>query len=97
MRNSGNVHKDGNWSTHVSNKKSISIEEIAGQAFIFFAGGFESSSTTMSFCMYELAKNPTVQQKAYEEIVSVLDKHNGNLTYESVMEMKYTEYCIDGE
>lgn len=97
LRNTGSVNVDGSWSTKASNEKSMSVEEMAGQAFIFFAGGFESTSTTMSFCMYELAKNQAVQQKVYEEISSVLEEHNGNLTYDSVMEMKYTENCVDGE
>lgn len=97
LRNSGSVHEDGMWSTKASNDKSMSVEEMAGQAFIFFAGGFESTSTTMSFCMYELAKNQTVQQTVYEEIVAVLENHNGNLTYDSVMDMKYLEQCVNGE
>lgn len=58
--------------------------------------GYESSSTTMSFCMYELAKSPEIQQRVYEEIENVLQKHNGKLTYESLNEMKYLDNCIDG-
>lgn len=97
LRNTGNVQDDGDWSANVSaTEKSLSLEEMAAQAFIFFGGGFESSSTTMSFCMYELAKNQDAQQKAYDEIAAVL-KHHGKLTYDSVMEMKFIEYCIDGE
>lgn len=65
-------------------------------AFLFFAGGFESSSTTMSFCLYELSKYPEIQQKVYEEIIEVLEKHNGNFTYEAVADMKFMGHCIDG-
>lgn len=50
----------------------------------------------MSFCMYELAKAQDIQQKAYEEIVAVLDKHNGQLTYDALADMKYVEHCIEG-
>ena len=51
----------------------------------------------MSFLMYEWAKNPDIQQKAYDEIVEVLSKHDGKLTYESVADMKYIGQCIDGK
>lgn len=51
----------------------------------------------MAFCMYELAKNPEAQNRAFEEIKSVLQKHDGKLTYEAVAEMKYVECCIDGK
>lgn len=59
-------------------------------------GGYESSSTTMSFCMYELSKDPNAQERAYAEIVDVLAKHDGKLTYDSLNAMKYIETCIDG-
>lgn len=41
---------------------------IVAQSGAFLIGGFETSSTTLSFCMYELAKNPLVQNKLKEEI-----------------------------
>lgn len=47
--------------------------------------------------MYELAKHHSVQQKVYEEIVNVLQNHDGKLTYESLSEMKYLDKCIDGK
>lgn len=47
--------------------------------------------------MYELAKNAQVQQKAYENIISVLQNHDGKLTYEAISEMKYLDKCIDGK
>lgn len=51
----------------------------------------------MSFFIYELAKSQEAQIKAYEEIVKILDNHDGKLTYESMNEMKYIENCLDGE
>lgn len=97
LKNTGKIDEDGDWSTkHSDAGKSISLEEMSAHAFLFFAGGYESSSTTMSFCMYELAKNPEIQQKAYEDIIASLEQHNGQLTYESVNNMKYMEHCIEG-
>lgn len=98
LRNTGQVNKeDDDWSAKTnSDKKALSLEEIAAQAFLFFGGGFESSSSTMSFCMYELAKSPDKQQKAYDEITEILRQHDGHLTYDSLAEMKYVDYCLDG-
>lgn len=59
--------------------------------------GFETSSTTITFCMYELAKNREIQQRVHQEIDDVLKRHGGKITYESISEMKYLEACIDGE
>lgn len=99
LRNTGKVQDDENWSTkpNESGIKMLSINEMAAQAHVFFVAGYESNSTTMSFCMYELAKAPSVQQKAYDEIISVLQKHDGQLTYDALSDMKYMENCITGE
>ncbi|XP_055302489.1 probable cytochrome P450 6d5 [Sitodiplosis mosellana] len=97
VRNTGNVVDDGaDWTTKATNDpKSMSLDDIAAQAYDFFIAGYESSSTTMSFCLYELCRDPETKDKAYEEIVNVLQKHDGHLSYESLSEMKYLDNCID--
>lgn len=42
------------------------------------------SSTTMTFCLYELALNPDIQEKMREDIKVVLSKHDNKLTYEGI-------------
>ncbi|KAL5290559.1 hypothetical protein ACFFRR_010124 [Megaselia abdita] len=73
---------------------SLTIEEIAAQCFLFFAAGFETSSSTMGFCLYELALNQDIQEKARTEILEIFEKHKGELTYESMKEMRYLEQCV---
>lgn len=75
----------------------FTIEQLAAQAFIFFLGGFETSSTTGTFCLFELAINQEIQQKAREEVVQVLEGHDGRVSYESLQEMKYLSQVIDGK
>lgn len=64
---------------------------------MFFFAGFETSSSTMAFCLYELALNPDIQEEVRREIDTVLDKHGGNFTYESLFEMEYLEKVVDGK
>ncbi|KAF2882933.1 hypothetical protein ILUMI_23238 [Ignelater luminosus] len=73
----------------------LTIEEITAQAFIFFAAGFETSSTTLSFCLYELSLNKYIQDKLRNEISEALKTHNDNLTYEAIMDMKYLGQVVD--
>lgn len=70
---------------------------IAAQAFVFFLAGYETSSTTLSFCLYELAMNPDIQLKALEEINTVIAKHGGKVTHDSLMEMEYVECILLGK
>lgn len=69
--------------------------EAAAQAFVFFIAGFETSSTTASHCLYELAVHQEIQEKVREEIKSVLEEY-GQLNYESLNRMTYLHQCVSG-
>ncbi|NP_001166007.1 cytochrome P450 6CK6 [Nasonia vitripennis] len=71
----------------------LTIEEAAANAFVFFLGGYETSSSTTSFCLYELAQNPEVQEKLQAEIDEVVRSLTG-LTYESIAEMEYLDMVL---
>lgn len=73
----------------------ITDELIAAQAMVYYAAGFESSSGTMSFLLYELALNPKVQERCYKEITMVMEKNNGILTYEALHELNYLSMTFD--
>lgn len=77
--------------------KKMNINELAAQAFVFFAAGFETSSSTMSFCLFELARRPDLQKKAQAEVDRILKKagNDEGITYDMLSEMKYLESCID--
>lgn len=70
---------------------------LTAQAFVFFAAGFETSSSTMSNALYELALNQEVQDKLRIEIRESFNKNNGELLYEDIKEMKYLDKVFRGE
>ncbi|XP_058130755.1 probable cytochrome P450 6a14 [Anopheles ziemanni] len=69
--------------------------ELAAQVFIFFLAGFETSSTTMNFCLYELAKNPEIQDRLREEIDRAIEDNGGEVTYDVVMGIQYLDNVIN--
>ncbi|XP_076273990.1 cytochrome P450 6a2-like [Rhynchophorus ferrugineus] len=75
--------------------RSVTVNEIIAQCFVFFLAGFETSSTAMTFALFCLSQNQTVQQKLRDEINEVLQKHDGNISYEAVKEMKYLDMVVN--
>ncbi|XP_050350236.1 cytochrome P450 6B6-like isoform X2 [Nymphalis io] len=67
---------------------------IAAQVFVFFAAGFETSSSATSFTLHELAHHPDIQNKVQEEIDRVLKKHDNKLSYDAIKEMHYLEWTF---
>lgn len=78
-------------------REGLTVNEIAAQSFLFFAAGFETSSITMTFCIYELAQNTRIQEKMRAEIEEIIAKYDGKLTYDAVLEMKYLNQVVEGE
>ena len=74
----------------------MSVDDIAANVFVFFFAGFETSSTTMSYALYELAQNLDVQEKVRHEIQSICKK-NGEFTYDGLTEMTYLDQVINGK
>ncbi|XP_026760050.2 cytochrome P450 6B2-like [Galleria mellonella] len=73
----------------------ISESIIAAQSFAFYAGGYETSATTMTFLLYLLAMNPHVQEKLHQEIDKTYEIHNGELSYEIIKSMTYLHQVFD--
>ncbi|XP_067628160.1 probable cytochrome P450 6g2 [Eurosta solidaginis] len=77
-------------------KKPYMLERdvLPAQAAIFFSAGFETSASTMSFIMYEMARHPEVQQRLREEIYEVWQSNNGKVSYEMLSDLKYMDNVI---
>jgi cytochrome P450 family 6 len=67
------------------------------QALTFLLGGYGTSASTLSFALYELALHPEIQQRLRAEIMQVLSKHDGKLTYNGIQDMSYLDMVVAGE
>ncbi|XP_074030272.1 cytochrome P450 6a2-like [Leptinotarsa decemlineata] len=78
-----------------NNDKPFTMDQLVAQVFLFFVAGFDTSSSTMNFALYELAQAPDIQDKLRNEINAVLKKHNDEITYENLKEMQYLQQVLD--
>lgn len=78
-----------------SKTPELTIESMTSQAFIFFFGGFDSTSTLMCFVAHQIAICPEVQKKLQFEIDQVMEKCNGEPTYEAINSMEYLDAVIN--
>jgi cytochrome P450 family 6 len=70
---------------------------FVAQALMFLLAGYETSASTLTFALYELALHPEIQQDLRAEIKQVLSNHDGKLTYEVVQCMSYLDRVVSGE
>lgn len=76
---------------------TLTLGEMVAQCFVFFLAGYETSSTTMTFALYELSIHPEIQEKVREELFRVLKKYNNKITYDSLKELEYMQQVVDGK
>uniref|UniRef100_A0A1A9WV45 Cytochrome P450 n=1 Tax=Glossina brevipalpis TaxID=37001 RepID=A0A1A9WV45_9MUSC len=68
---------------------------FVAQAAIFFIAGYETTSVTMSFALYEMAKNPSMQERVRKEICDALSQSRGQITQQIIDNLEYMQMIID--
>ncbi|XP_063524217.1 cytochrome P450 3A8 isoform X2 [Pongo pygmaeus] len=85
---------DSQNSKETESHKALSDLELVAQSIIFIFAGYETTSSVLSFIMYELATHPDVQRKLQEEIDAVLP-NKAPPTYDTVLQMEYLDMVVN--
>lgn len=81
--------------TKEKGERGLTIDEMTNQAFVFFFAGYDTSSTFLSFVLHEIALHPEVKAKLIAEIEEVVEKTNGNPTYDAIKNMAYMDAVLN--
>ncbi|GAA6083432.1 cytochrome P450 3A27-like isoform X2 [Tachysurus ichikawai] len=73
--------------------KGLNDHEILSQSMIFVFGGYETSSSTLSFLFYNLARYPETTKKLQKEIDEIFP-NKAEVDYDSVMNMDYLDATL---
>ncbi|TNN34722.1 Cytochrome P450 3A40 [Liparis tanakae] len=74
--------------------KGLNDHEILSQAMIFLFAGYETTSSSLSFASYNLARNPHVMKRLQDEIDSTFP-NKGPVEYQALMQMEYLDSVIN--
>ena len=68
-------------------------KQLIDEIMVFFTAGHETTANALTFTLALLAMHPEVQQKVYEEVITVDRKEFDNL--EELSGLVYTRQCIE--
>ncbi|XP_003798919.1 cytochrome P450 3A4-like isoform X1 [Otolemur garnettii] len=85
---------DSQNSKETESHKVLSDVELVAQSIIFIFAGYETTSSALSFLMYELATHPDVQQKLQDEIDAALPSKTP-ATYDAMVQMEYLDMVVN--
>ncbi|EDV93021.1 GH19082 [Drosophila grimshawi] len=99
LRNKGSIDDDENKNCNIQTSedgeiKSISLETITAQAFIFYVAGQETTGSTTAFTLYELAQYPEHLKRLQAEVDETLKQNDGKITYDALNKMEFLELCL---
>ena len=81
---------------HHSNKKTFDEIVVVATAIVFLVAGYDTTAATLAFALYQLAKNPEVQEKLRTEIQEVTNGYlEKNLCYDDLQTMTYLDQVIN--
>ncbi|KAM9362964.1 cytochrome P450 3A30-like [Symphorus nematophorus] len=98
-KNSGDMLQhmiDSQTTNEPKNKKQnkgLTDHEISSQATMFMFAGSETSSISLGFLAYNLARNPDVMKRLQEEIDSTFP-NKAPVEYEALMQMDYLDSVV---
>uniref|UniRef100_A0A4W4DM62 unspecific monooxygenase n=1 Tax=Electrophorus electricus TaxID=8005 RepID=A0A4W4DM62_ELEEL len=74
--------------------KGLTDHEILSQSFIFILGGYETTSVTLTYLLYNVVTNPDCMTKLVEQIDKVFPL-DAPMTYDTLMKFEYLDMVIN--
>lgn len=81
----------------IGNQKEVTVEEVTNQFLRILKKSLGETANSLTWIIYELARNPLVQKRMRKEMESVLQRHGNKLTVEAIQEMQFLDKVILGE
>lgn len=74
----------------------ITVDEASASAILFYVAGFETISTTLSLCIYEMSKTRDIQEILRKHITQAFQHSSDKPNYDTINEIPYLDQVING-
>ncbi|XP_071958319.1 1,25-dihydroxyvitamin D(3) 24-hydroxylase, mitochondrial-like [Antedon mediterranea] len=74
-------------------RKAFTLDELTLLCKDLLMGSLDTTSHTLAFNLYTLAKNPEAQEQLYQEVISMADE-NEPITSDHLQDVPYLKACI---
>ncbi|KAG8228712.1 hypothetical protein J437_LFUL009394 [Ladona fulva] len=77
---------------------NVDLDDLAAQAMLFFSAGFETTSSLLSFAMFELSSSKNgkqIQRRVAEEVDKVIKEDGGMITYDGLKRMHLLDRVLN--
>ncbi|XP_070565769.1 cytochrome P450 3A9-like [Ptychodera flava] len=81
------------FSSKSMQKTKLTRIEMKAQIMVFLLAAFDTTTNTLAYCCYLLARHPEIQERLIQEVDDAL-KGETNLDYNSVQKLPYMEMVI---
>ncbi|XP_049838578.1 cytochrome P450 6k1-like [Schistocerca gregaria] len=78
-----------------TNHFEMDDETIVGNIIAFLIGGLDTSVSTMTYALYQLAVHQQIQDRVRLDIREAIFRHGGEFTYQALGAMNQLDYVID--
>ncbi|KAG5670306.1 hypothetical protein PVAND_000582 [Polypedilum vanderplanki] len=72
-------------------KNEMTLNQFKDSITTVIGAGFETTGTASAHCILFLAMHPEIQEKAYQEILSIYPSNDDEITLESLTKLEYIE------
>ena len=73
---------------------SLSLDDIIDQFLTIFTAGQETTANSLSFALYEIIRNPHVEENLLNEVNDVLGEHN-YVEFDDLAKLKYLGQVLE--
>uniref|UniRef100_A0A1I7YHL0 Cytochrome P450 CYP44 n=1 Tax=Steinernema glaseri TaxID=37863 RepID=A0A1I7YHL0_9BILA len=93
LRKENTADKDLKFVSHLARNPELTDQDISILMLSMFSDGLSTTSPTLIYNLYNIAKHPKVQEKLFREIDSVLAKRN-DIMAADLANLPYLKACI---